>query len=95
MRVWVKLYISYDFFTQLQLGSCSNLRQAMETLEFIIYPDGRVEEVVSGIAGNSCVQITASIEARLGIVASQQLTSDYFAQRQAQYCAAVQSHQEF
>ncbi|MGB7519243.1 MAG: DUF2997 domain-containing protein, partial [Spirulinaceae cyanobacterium] len=26
----------------------------METLEFIIYPDGRVQEKVTGIVGCSC-----------------------------------------
>ncbi|MDX1978365.1 MAG: DUF2997 domain-containing protein [Pseudanabaenaceae cyanobacterium bins.68] len=64
----------------------------METLEFIIYPDGRVEEIVSGIAGNSCVEVTASIEARLGAVTSQQFRSAYFAQEQAQQYASEQSY---
>ena len=35
----------------------------METLEFIIYPDGRVEERVTGIVGSSCADVTAAIEA--------------------------------
>ncbi len=52
----------------------------METLEFIIYPDGRVEERVTGMTGGSCAQITAAIEEKLGIVTSQELTSDYFSQ---------------
>jgi len=33
----------------------------METLEFIIYPDGRVEERVTGIVGSSCAEVTAAI----------------------------------
>ena len=37
----------------------------METLEFIIYPDGRVQETVTGIVGNSCAEVTAAIEAQL------------------------------
>lgn len=50
----------------------------METLEFIIHPDGRVEERVTGITGNSCAEITAAIEAKLGIVACRELTSENF-----------------
>lgn len=52
----------------------------METLEFIIRPDGRVEERVTGIIGSSCEAVTAAIEAHLGIVASRELTSENFAQ---------------
>ena len=54
----------------------------METLEFIIYPDGRVEERVTGIIGSSCAEVTAAIEAKLGIVAHRELTSENFAQQQ-------------
>ncbi|WP_055074491.1 DUF2997 domain-containing protein [Pseudanabaena sp. 'Roaring Creek'] len=54
----------------------------METLEFIIYPDGRVEERVTGIVGSSCAEVTAAIEAKLGIVAYRELTSENFAQQQ-------------
>ena len=39
----------------------------METLEFIIYPDGRVQEKVTGIVGSSCTEVTAAIEAELGL----------------------------
>ncbi|XHX77959.1 MAG: DUF2997 domain-containing protein [Stenomitos frigidus ULC029] len=52
----------------------------METLEFIIYPDGRVQEKVTGIVGASCAEVTAAIEAQLGRVLSQEQTSEYFAQ---------------
>ncbi len=52
----------------------------METLEFIIYPDGRVQEKVTGIMGASCAEVTAAIEAQLGIVQQQQSTSEYFTQ---------------
>lgn len=56
----------------------------METLEFIIYPDGRVKETVTGIVGASCAEVTAAIEAQLGTVVAQQTTSEYFAQRNGQ-----------
>jgi hypothetical protein len=52
----------------------------METLEFIIYPDGRVKEMVTGIVGSSCEDVTAAIEEQLGRVVSQQHTSDYYTQ---------------
>jgi hypothetical protein len=52
----------------------------METLEFVIYPDGRVKEMVTGIVGNSCQEVTAAIEAQLGNVLSQTTTADYYAQ---------------
>lgn len=50
----------------------------METLEFVIYPDGRVQEKVTGIIGASCAEVTAAIEAKLGQVTSQQPTSEFF-----------------
>jgi hypothetical protein len=52
----------------------------METLEFIIYPDGRVKETVTGIIGASCQEVTAAIEAQLGRVISTQTTAEYFTQ---------------
>ncbi|MBW4658455.1 MAG: DUF2997 domain-containing protein [Drouetiella hepatica Uher 2000/2452] len=62
----------------------------METLEFIIYPDGRVQEKVTGIVGASCAEVTAAIEAQLGQVVSQEPTSEYFTQP-LQQAASVQS----
>ena len=52
----------------------------LETLEFIIYPDGRIKETVTGIIGNSCQEVTAAIEAELGQVVNQEKSSEYFAQ---------------
>ncbi len=54
----------------------------METLEFVIYPDGRVIEKVTGIEGASCADVTAAIEAELGVVLSSEKTSEFFAQSQ-------------
>ena len=53
---------------------------SMETLEFIIYPDGRVHEKVTGVVGQSCTVITAAIESELGHVVSQAQTGEYFNQ---------------
>ena len=52
----------------------------METLEFIIYPDGRVKEMVTGIVGRSCEDVTRKIEAQLGNVVSREQTSDFYAE---------------
>jgi hypothetical protein len=60
----------------------------METLEFIIFSDGRVQETVSGVIGVACTEVTAAIEAQLGNVVHQQPTSDYFAQPQQQSATA-------
>lgn len=56
----------------------------METLEFIIYPDGRVKETVTGIVGSSCQEVTAAIEQQLGVVVDCQQTSDYYARDKVQ-----------
>ncbi|NET35240.1 MAG: DUF2997 domain-containing protein [Cyanothece sp. SIO1E1] len=61
----------------------------METLEFVIFPDGRVQERVTGIVGSSCAEVTAAIEAELGQVLNQQQTSEYFAQEVYQSVSAT------
>jgi Protein of unknown function (DUF2997) len=67
----------------------------METLEFIIYPDGRVQEKVTGIIGASCAEVTAAIEAQLGQVLSQQPTSELFANNQVQQSGLVNTQTAF
>jgi Protein of unknown function (DUF2997) len=68
----------------------------METLEFIIYPDGRVQEKVTGIVGSSCAEVTAAIEAKLGRVLNQETTSEYFAQvLQQSESVTTQNHSEW
>ncbi len=52
----------------------------METLEFVIYPDGRVQEKVTGIIGASCSEVTARLEAELGQVLKSEQTSEFFAE---------------
>jgi hypothetical protein len=54
----------------------------METLEFVIYPDGRVLEKVTGIQGSSCEEVTAAIEAQLGQTILQEPTAEFFAATQ-------------
>jgi hypothetical protein len=73
------------------LGTCAKLNGAdiptspphlrtkrMETLEFLIYPDGRVQEKVTGIVGKSCAEVTAKIEAQLGRVVTQTPSAEFF-----------------
>lgn len=62
----------------------TKISPSMETLEFVIYPDGRVQELVTGIIGASCAEVTAAIEAQLGQVMTQEQTSEYFAQQNYQ-----------
>ena len=56
----------------------------VETLEFVIYPDGRVKETVTGIVGASCQEVTAAIEEQLGVVISHKSTGEYYAQEVTQ-----------
>lgn len=63
----------------------------METLEFVIYPDGRVLEKVTGIVGTSCAEVTAAIEAQLGQVLKLEPTSEFFAKLSQQHEAVPQS----
>ena len=69
--------------------------QNMETLEFIIYPDGRVQEKVTGIVGASCAEVTAAIEAQLGLVIHTEPTSDFFAQKQVQESTVANAQSSF
>lgn len=63
----------------------------METLEFMIYPDGRVKEMVTGVVGSSCQEVTAAIEAQLGKIVSQEITADYYATVPDQFLKVGQS----
>ena len=65
---------------------------SMETLEFIIYPDGRVQEKVTGIIGATCAEVTAAIEKQLGQVVASEQTSEYYTQAVTQSTTAT-NHQ--
>ena len=51
---------------------------AQQTIRFRIRPDGRVEELVEGVQGQACEQLTERIEARLGTVQQRQPTAEAF-----------------
>lgn len=59
---------------------------AQLTIRFRIRPDGRVEELVEGVAGNGCHPLTERIEAKLGSVQQSQPTAEAF---QAQSAAVI------
>ena len=52
------------------------------TVRFRIRPDGRVEERVEGVIGDSCLQLTDRLESALGTVERRQPTSEAFTSSQ-------------
>ena len=51
---------------------------AQQTIRFRIHSGGRVHELVEGVQGEGCQQLTERIEARLGSVQQRQSTSEAF-----------------
>ncbi len=51
---------------------------ATETLEFTIYPDGRIVETVKGIKGTECTKLTELLEDKLGTVTHREDTDDRY-----------------
>jgi Protein of unknown function (DUF2997) len=49
-----------------------------QTIRFCIRPNGVVEELVEGVQGNGCLQLTKLIEARLGSIQRCTSTSDHY-----------------
>jgi hypothetical protein len=49
-----------------------------QTIRFRIRPDGRVDEVVEGVAGEGCLALTERIEAQLGTVQQRRSTAEAF-----------------
>jgi hypothetical protein len=64
---------------------------AQQTIRFRIRPDGRVEELVEGVQGLACEQLTERIEARLGSVQQRQPTAEAFQQGAFQQAASQQA----
>lgn len=50
-----------------------------QQIEFVIRPDGSVEEKVTGVVGPECEAITSGIEAALGKVVERERTASYYA----------------
>ena len=51
---------------------------AQQTIRFRIHSGGRVQELVEGVQGEGCEQLTERIEARLGSVQQRQSTSEAY-----------------
>lgn len=49
-----------------------------QEIEFIIKPDGTVEETVTGVNGPDCEAITKDIEQALGKVTDRKRTGDFY-----------------
>lgn len=50
----------------------------LEQIEFKIFPDGRVEEVVKGVKGEDCHSVTAEINKELGKVYETRPTEELY-----------------
>lgn len=50
----------------------------IEEIEFRIYPDGRVTEIVRGVRGKNCQDITEAINKQLGNVVASQPTEEMY-----------------
>ena len=62
------------------------------TIRYRIHPDGRVDELVEGLNGLACEQLTERIEARLGVVQQRRSTAEAFiCQQQEVQQSQVQS----
>ena len=61
-------------------GALTAPRMEMQELEFIIYPDGRIEERVLGVKGADCQKLTEKINQELGEVYSTEATAEMFEQ---------------
>jgi len=53
-------------------------------VRFTIRPDGRVEELVEGVSGEACQQLTERLEAALGTVERRESTAEAFQQPEVQ-----------
>jgi hypothetical protein len=49
-----------------------------QTIRFRIRPDGRVDEVVEGVAGHGCLALTERIESQIGSVQQRRSTTEAF-----------------
>ena len=54
-----------------------------QEIEFVIKPDGTVEETVRGVNGPACEAVTKAIEDALGEVEKRDHTPDYFGESTA------------
>ena len=63
------------------------------TIRYRIRPDGRVEEVVEGVQGSGCSELTERIESRLGSVQQRLSTAEAFQSQPQAAAGALPLHQ--
>ena len=66
---------------------------AQTTIRFRIRPDGRVEELVEGIQGAACQQLTERIEHQLGSLQQRRSTSEAFQAAAQSLATSLSVHQ--
>ena len=66
---------------------------AQTTIRFRIRPDGRVEELVEGVQGSACEQLTERIENQLGELQQRRSTSEAFLAAAQAVTPSVSVHQ--
>jgi hypothetical protein len=66
---------------------------AQTTIRFRIRPDGRVEELVEGVQGAGCEQLTERIESQLGSLQQRRSTSEAFQASAQTVTPALSVHQ--
>ncbi|HLV43463.1 MAG TPA: DUF2997 domain-containing protein [Aggregatilineales bacterium] len=49
-----------------------------QEIEFVIRPDGTVEEKVTGVGGPACEDVTRGIEQALGEIQHRERTAEYY-----------------
>ncbi len=74
--------VSESFTAPMPVRSYSTqLREGrLETIEFKIFPDGRVQEVVRGVKGENCHSVTEQINEALGHVYESAPTEEMYEQ---------------
>mmetsp|Transcript_21817 Transcript_21817/g.50333 ORF Transcript_21817/g.50333 Transcript_21817/m.50333 type:complete len:136 (+) Transcript_21817:136-543(+) len=80
-RIFSTEYSSGDYYESYD----TQLGNSMKTIEFTIYPDGTVQERVTGIKGPSCLKITEAINEKIGEVVKVQTTEEFYEQEVVQY----------
>jgi len=66
------------------MRASTRFRMPQRTIRFTIRPDGRVEERVEGVQGETCQQLTEQLEAALGTVERRESTAEAFLQPEIQ-----------
>ncbi len=51
-----------------------------QEIEFIIRPDGSVEERVTGVSGSNCEAVTQAVEEALGQITRREHTGEFYQQ---------------